>query len=208
METPEERPRRDIAQHLSVQQYGDFRLTSAIRPSPELTVIPREGYRLETFVDDETGTEVPMLAASISAERLFEIYLEFLDELSEVVDVILESHHHRQSAEDEFFDFLREHIDLPVLKSYCHEYRELMLEDGCFGIAVVDPAGPCEIQFDDHKVLVIYAKEITRFEAVLVRHQIPLVQDLRLISEGEHLHSTSPQYHKRFEALRRSMIAD
>ena len=82
------------------------------------------------------------------------------------------------------------------------------MEDGCFGIAVVDPSGPSEVQFDDHKLLVIYAKNLEPFIGVMKEAGIACDPSLRLISEGEHLHSTSPLLEERAEAFRISMTAE
>ena len=40
-----------LAAHLRVDQYGDFWLTEAIRPALDLQVVPRQGYRVETYRD-------------------------------------------------------------------------------------------------------------------------------------------------------------
>ena len=55
-----------LAIHLQKDRYGDFWLTEAIRPSLDLQVIPQEGYRLDTFVDDRHHLRVPVLAAAVS----------------------------------------------------------------------------------------------------------------------------------------------
>ena len=55
--------------HLRVGRYGKFTLTDAVRPSFGLEVIPREGYRRDVYCDPETGNKMPVLAASVSAER-------------------------------------------------------------------------------------------------------------------------------------------
>src|SRR5205807_10528245 len=53
--------------HLRVGRYGTFTLTDAVRPSFGLEVIPREGYRRDVYRDPETGNQMPVLAASVSA---------------------------------------------------------------------------------------------------------------------------------------------
>lgn len=198
----------EIERHLATNRYGDFRLTGAIRPSLDLQVVPCQGYRIEVFTDHQSGSQIPMLAAAVSREVLFDTFLMLLDQLGDVVDAILESHHHCRDQNSRPQDYLREHIDLPILKSYCHEFRDVLLEDGCFGIAVVDPSGPSEVQFDDHKLLVIYAKNLEPFIAVMKEAGVVCDPALKLISEGEHLHSTSPLLEERAEAFRISMTAE
>src|SRR4029079_17863351 len=101
-----------MAAHLQVDRYGDFWLTEAIRPSRKLEVCPRQGYRIERYRDENAGLDVPLLAASVSRERLFDLFLDLLDPLGEVVDVVLESSHDSKSGAHQ--DLYREHIDLPV----------------------------------------------------------------------------------------------
>src|SRR3954449_7680644 len=62
----------NLNDHLRVDRYGDFVLTEAIRPAPHLPVVPREGFRIDTFRDRSAGLEVPVLAASVSREKLFD----------------------------------------------------------------------------------------------------------------------------------------
>ena len=54
--------------HLAIQRYGRFTLTDAIRPSYDLKVTPRQGYRHDFYIDEETKTKVPVLMAA--ANRL------------------------------------------------------------------------------------------------------------------------------------------
>lgn len=183
----------------AVSRYGTFELTSAIRPSSEQPIVPRAGYRIETYRDAQSGQSIPMLAAAVSREQLFDVLLDLVGELGDTVDVILESHHQRKAESDRPRQKLREYIDNPVLRSYCLEFSELLLEDGCFGMAIIDPRGPCEVQFDDHKVFVIFAKDLERFVDVLDRASIPRDDDLKLISEGAHLHSTRPHFFEQYE---------
>jgi hypothetical protein len=188
-----------LVAHLQVERYGDFVLTDAIRPAPHLPVIPREGYRLDVYRDARAGTQVPVLAAAVSRERLFDVFLALIEQLGPSVDVILETSHDSASATHR--DLLREGIDLPVLASHFCEFEELLLQDGCTGVAVLSHAGSMEVQFDEHKLLVIYADDLAPFEEVLREAGVPRNDRLRLITEGEHLHSTSAEYREQFEQL-------
>jgi hypothetical protein len=200
-------PMREIERHLSVERYGEFTLPPAIRPSIQLEVVPEEGFRIDLF-DDGQGQQLPMLLAAVSQERLFDVFLDLLGQFGPTVDVILESHHQRKGADQPPQDFLREHIDLPVLTSYLCECQDLLMGDGCLSVAVVDPRGPSEIQFDDHKLLVVYAKNLAPFVRVLSAAGVRRKDSLRVISEAEHLHSTSPHYGDRVEALRQLLGAE
>jgi hypothetical protein len=185
-----------LASHLRVDRYGDFRLTDAIRPALDLQVVPREGYRLDTFRDVRARFEVPVLVASVSRERLFEIFLDLLEPLGETVDVVLETSHDSEGGGHQ--DLQREHIDLPILKSYCYEFEDLLLNDGCTGIAVIANEGPMEVQFDEHKLLVVYAQNLKPFENILRRAGINRDDRMKVITEGEHLHSTEQHFSEAF----------
>jgi hypothetical protein len=188
-----------LAAHLRVDRYGDFRLTDAIRPAPSLPVIPREGYRRDVYRDERAGVRVPVLAASVSRERLFDVFLALLEPIGEVVDVVLETSHHGDGTSHQ--DLVREHIDLPVLMSHFCDYEDLLINDGCTGAAVISLAGPLEVQFDEHKLLVVYARDLVRFERILQEFDIRRDDSLKLITEGEHLHSSDPRYADQFEQL-------
>jgi hypothetical protein len=186
-----------LSAHLQVDRYGDFWLTEAIRPSVDLQVIPREGYRIDTYRDVVAGVEIPVLVAAVSREDLFDLFLDLLDPLGEVVDVVLETSHDNDGAGHR--DLHREQIDLPVFKSYCCDYEDLLLHDGCTGVAVIGGEGPMEVQFDEHKLLVVYAQDLKPFERILRQARIPRIDHIKLITEGEHLHSTEPHYAAAFE---------
>lgn len=188
-----------MTEHLLQDHYGDFWLTDAVRPSLDRQVVPRQGYRIETYRDRKAGFQVPVLAAAVSREQLFEVFLELLDPLGDVVDLVLETSHECEGGRHR--DLFREAIDLPVLKSHCCDYEELLLHDGCTGLAVLSTESPMEVQFDEHKLLIVYAADVTAFAEVLDRYDIPRNDKLKLITEGEHLHSTNPRYHDEFEQL-------
>lgn len=188
-----------LSAHLQVNRYGDFELTDAIRPVPELPVVPRQGFRIETYRDARAGLKVPALAAAVSRERLFDLFLALLEPLGPVVDAVLETSHGCSGSGHR--DLYRRHIDLPVLESHLCEFEELLLNDGCTGVAVVATAGPMEVQFDEHKLLVVYARDLSPFARILLQGGVPRDDQLKLITEGEHLHTTEPRHAEAFRQL-------
>jgi hypothetical protein len=189
----------DLHAHLQVDRYGDFWLTQAIRPGLRLPIVPRQGYRAGLYRDRKIGLRVPVLAAQVSGERLFETFLDLLTPLGPVVDVVLESSHDR--PEGGHRDLCRQYIDLPVLESHFCDFEELLLHDGCTGAAVIATTGPAEVQFDEHKLLIVYARDLAPFEQVLKAHGLARDDGLQLISEGEHLHQSEPHWRLAFEQL-------
>lgn len=188
-----------LASHLRVDRYGDFVLTDAIRPALHLPVLPREGYRVGVYRQEKSRARLPLLAASVSREKLFDVFLSLIALLGETVDVVLETSHDSRAATHR--DLLREGIDQPVLQSYLCEFEELLLNDGCAGVAVLATAGMMEVQFDEHKLLVVYADDLAPFEAVLDDAGVLRDDDLTLLTEAEHLHSTQARYRDEFEQL-------
>src|SRR5262245_47583949 len=126
---------RQSDSHLSVDRYGDFFLTDAVRPGPGVPVIPREGYRPGVYKDPRQRWRIPVRSAAASREKLFDLFLALIKPLGREVDVILETSHRRSDGKHR--DLRRRSIDTPVLASYCCEFEDLLLNDGCTGIAVL-----------------------------------------------------------------------
>src|SRR5262245_35383928 len=97
-----------LVEHLRKDRYGSFLLTDAIRPSLQTQVIPRQGYRMEVYKDTKAGFKVPVLAAAVSRDELFDAFLDLLDPLGEVVDIVLETSH--ESVGSKHQDLFRENL--------------------------------------------------------------------------------------------------
>lgn len=186
--------------HMGVARYGEFMLSDAVRPSYDLQVVPCQGYRHDRYRDEQSRIDVPVLMASVSCERMFETFMDLLDPLGMAVDVVLESSHHQKRQGHT--DFYREHIDLPVLKSIFYDYEELLVNDGCAGVAVLNPAIPLEVQFDEHKLLIVYGEDLGTFEEIFQQHGIPRDETVRFITEAEHVHSSSDLFAQQFDELK------
>jgi hypothetical protein len=188
-----------LSDHLHISRYGEFRLTDAVRPAPDVSLLPREGYRVEVFRDRLARVRMPMLSAAVSAERLFDIFLSLLEPLGEVVDVVIESSH--DAGSDHHTDLRRDGIDRPVLASHLCEFEALLTHDGCTGVAVIAAGRPVEVQFDEHKLFHVYAADLGPFRRALRRAGVRRRRALPLISEAEHLHHTTDDYADQFREL-------
>ena len=186
--------------HLNIIRYGNFILTDAVRPSYDLQIVPQSGYRHDVFQDRESGVRIPVLMASASREKILDLYVDLLTPLGEHVDVVLESSHESEGAGHS--DLYREHIDLPVLKSTLYYFEDLLLDDGCMGMAVLNSRIPLEIQFDEHKLLIMYGQDLSPFESILADYSIECCEDIKFITEAEHVHSSSDELRQKFEQLR------
>ena len=186
--------------HMKIARYGDFLLTDAVRPSFDLQVVPAAGYRHDVYRDKETGVDIPVLMAAATREQLFDLFLDLMDPLGDEVDVVLETSHDREKRGHD--DLYREHIDLPVLKSTLCDFEDMLLDDGCTGVAVLNPGIPLEVQFDEHKLLIMYGQDLSQFEKVLEQWGLPCCDDMRFITEAEHVHSSSDEMSRGFQQLR------
>ena len=196
----------ELESHLATVTYGSFTLTDAIRPSLNLKIIPEQGYKYErlpfkTGSAASTGSRwlMPILAASISQERLFEVFLDLLNPLGENVHIVLETSHCHSGSHRT--GLRRDHIDLPVLKSFLYDHEDLLLNDGCTGIAVIAPKMRAEVKFDEHKLLFVRAKSLLPFEKILHWHGIPHKDSMQLLTQAEHVHITRDEYYQFFKSL-------
>ena len=184
--------------HMARDTYGRFTLTRAIRPGWQLDIVPRAGYRHDAYVDPTTGARMPALVAAVSAEHLFETFLELLEPLGDTVDVILESSHEEAVG---IREFSREGVERLVLESILWDFEELLLDDGCTGIAVLHPEQSLEVQFDEHKLLVVYAQARQPFERILRARDLTRDDRLTFLSQGEHMHTSHARHARQFEQL-------
>lgn len=196
----------ELEAHLGIVRYGDFVLTDAVRPSYDLQVVPTQGYRHDVYRDEENKASVPVIMAAATSQRLFDLFLDLLEPLGGEVDVVLETSHH--STRRGHTDLYRENIDMPVLKSILCDYEEMLLDDGCTGIAVLNPNIPFEVQLDEHKMLIVYGENLKPFEQIFAQHGIIRKEQMKFITEAEHVHSSSEDFYRLFEELKTRLGMD
>lgn len=189
----------ELQVHMGIKTYGAFELTDAIRPSYDVQISPRQGFRYDKYVDEASGATTPVIMAAASKPILMDTLLEMVDHLGNVVDVVLETSHHSSSNHE---DLYREHIDVPVLKSILMEFEDVLLDDGCTGIAIINPAKQQEVQLDEHKLLIAYGSPLDKFRETLIGTDIYPDDKIRFITEAEHVHSSSERLYDRFQQLK------
>jgi hypothetical protein len=196
----------ELEAHLHVARYGDFELSDAVRPSYNLEVVPSAGFRHDVYRDEENRTNVPVLMAAVGRDRMMESFMALIERLGDVVDVVLEtSHTHNSNGHT---DLYREYIDMPILQSTLWDFEDMLINDGCTGIAVLNPSIPQEVQLDEHKLLIVYGKDLKAYERVLAENSVPCREDMRFITEAEHVHSTCERYVEEFEQLKMRLGMD
>lgn len=202
----EQASKSEMVAHLKVDQYDGFQLTGAVRPALDLKIKPTEGYRHEHYVDEETGSSIPVVMAAASKDKLFPLFISLIEKLGPVVDVVLESSHEADAGGHR--DFYRDNIDMAVLVSVLYDYEDLLLNDGCTGIAVLNPGKPQEVQFEEHKLLIVYGSPLEQYEFAMEKVGVSENQKMKFITEAEHVHSSSEDYLRRFEELRCALGLD
>ena len=88
-----------------------------------------------------------------------------------------------------------------VLLSTLWDYEDFLVNDGLTSLFIVDQDTPQEIQFDEHKLLLIYNQNLAPFEGVLRRYGVMHDKDLQLLIDGEHVHSSRDDYVEVFAKL-------
>ncbi len=197
--------RASLEAHLARRRYGRFTLTDAVRPGWQLDVVPQAGYRFDTWVEPAGGSRLPAIIAAVTSEDLFETFLGLLGPLGDTVDVVLESSHAEAGKPVEY---TREGVERTVLESLLWDFEDLLLDDGCTGIAVLHPERPMEVQLDEHKLLVAYAQTRGPFERVLAEAGLARDDRMRFISQGEHLHTSNERFADRFADLANRLGAE
>tara|TARA_R110002049_G_scaffold2750_10_gene22429 strand:+ start:67908 stop:68627 length:720 start_codon:yes stop_codon:yes gene_type:complete len=195
----------ELQTHMGITTYGAFELTDAIRPSYDLQITPRQGFRFDEYVDEASGSRTPVIMAAATKHRLMELFIELIEPLGSVVDVVLETSHR---AGNEHEDLYREHIDMPVLISTLWEFEDLMLNDGCTGIAIINPTKRQEVQLDEHKLLITYGNPLDDFKQVLIDGDVYPDDDIQFITEAEHVHSSSERFFDQFNVLKNRLGMD
>lgn len=196
----------ELEAHLGVSRYGSFELSDAVRPSYNLEIVPSAGFRHDVYRDEENKAEVPVLMAAVSRPHIMDTFMSLIEPLGDVVDVVLETSHGNQAHGHT--DLYREYIDMPILQSTLWDFEDLLVNDGCTGIAVLNPTLPQEVQLDEHKLLIVYGKDLRCYEHAMVDCRVPCREEMRFITEAEHVHSTSERYLHQFEELKMRLGMD
>ena len=87
----------ELETHLRIARYGSFMLTDAVRPSYDLQVVPRAGFRHDEYKDSDTGVAIPVVMGAASKEILLDLFFDLLEPLGEVVDVVIETSQGKQA---------------------------------------------------------------------------------------------------------------
>lgn len=196
----------EIVTHLRIASYGKFYLSPGIRPSYDLQVVPREGFRYESFWNVKKGECVSVLVGAATFEKIPSVFHDLLGMLRGPVRVTLESSHLANHGRKERREYGRSGVDLPVLESYLLEFESMFLRDGCSGISILDETTGVEVRLDEHKLFLVYGNRMEAFATLFKRQGLRYDSELPLITDGEHVHLTSVGWYRKF--MRMATLVD
>lgn len=189
----------EIKTHEAIKKYDDFILTDAVIPSYDLRVKPQSGFRYDYYCEGDLS--IPVVIISASKEVLFSLLMELIELIGKkAVDVILRTSRYGYQG---YTSLLRECIDLCVLKSIFLDFEEFLLKDGCTRLIITGDKAPIELQFDDHKLLLIYNWPPVRkaLLAILKKYGIEEKPYIKFICEAEHIHLSNDKLLEAFKQL-------
>jgi hypothetical protein len=67
---------------------------------------------------------------------------------------------------------------------------------------------PQEVQFDEHKLLIVYGEQLREFERALGERNVRCDEQMRFVTEAEHVHSSSDTFAQQFEELKTRLGMD
>ena len=205
----------DINGHLRIRRYGDFMLTQGISPAYDLRIRPQSGYRRSVYKDQDGQSSI--LVISASQEKILDLFFELAPLVGPLVDAFAETSHENgiyRFFEDDGFSrdcdsLISQNIDTSVASSIFTEFDDLLLNDGCTGVALANFRRMAELHFDNHKLIIFYGWKKTK-ELVLqtlARFGIAEDKSLEPICDAEHIHSTTPDFKYQFDQLVARMSA-
>ncbi|MBX7103871.1 MAG: hypothetical protein K1X57_07305 [Gemmataceae bacterium] len=146
---------------------------------------------------------VPALAIAADRARVFPLFLALAAELGSRVDAVLETSHFRSDGKHR--DFRRLDVDRVGVAAYLSEFEDLIVDDGCTGVALIAPRGPCEVQLDEHKTIVVYAPRRKPFADICRKFGLVRNDRLALVSEVRHVHRSHAEFAVMFRDLTRRL---
>ena len=75
-------------------------------------------------------------------------------------------------------------------------------------MCVLNPSIPQEVQFDEHKLLIVYGNPLKSYEDMLRQYSVGCDDKMKFVTEAEHVHSSSDKYFEQFEELKMRLGMD
>ncbi|MGK7344833.1 MAG: hypothetical protein ACNS63_03375 [Candidatus Nitrospinota bacterium M3_3B_026] len=128
---------------------------------------------------------------AVPHERLMATFLSLLGRLPEMVHLVVKIHSD---------DYYRDHdtyisdslINRREIVEWIKNWRDVVLDDGFFGIGAFSHGSPAEVFLDEHKTIQVYHHDPDMMERALERMGIPFVMELGLFLDEPHYHEPLP----------------
>ena len=196
--------REMIHEAMKNRTFGGFTLTLAVVFFKDGDVIPSEGYKIETRVMADGRTQSRMLV-SASAEKVLDIFDEFIALLGDTCSIVLEDF---RTDKGDHIDHFAYYKDTFVVRSILLDFDELLLNDGFIGLAIWSDAAQAEVQLTMHKVIQIYARDTFPFQQVLAGYGIKEDPELRFFFEDFYMLVSTEAGDFAVEALKDRLCID
>ena len=172
-----------IQEAMNNRTFGDFTLTPAVVFFKDGDVIPSEGYKIEKRVMPD-GHIRSRIVVSASAEKVLDIFDEFVALLGDSCSVVLEDF---RTDNGDHIDHFAYYKDTFVARSILLDFEDLLLTDGFVGLTIWSEAAQAEVQLTRHKIIQVFAKDTSLFQQVLAELEIEENPELRFFFEHFYL---------------------
>lgn len=184
-----------------------FTLNEACFPSSNKDLLEEGFKRNECVIDGNTcGISVPYIIISSSAEKTFDLFIDFLGLLKRALNVLLVSDQFRMCTRHNFGrdNFGFSCIDPFALMSSLLEFKEFLSNDGFVGIAVSDKRTGFMVCLTSHKYILIYNWLMFRRRVLetIENYGIQKNRGLKIIDEMSHIHISQSGFRKKFADLK------
>lgn len=178
----------ELSAHKGIPWYDDFELTDAIRPSWDIVIKPVEGFKYHSTFNQYVQRDVPVITASVTRKKLWDLFLELTEPFGDMVDVDID---HASDVRDcrLWNQYTAEDVEKITLPGLLGEYQDFLLNDGDTKITIADQDTESSIQLDDHKFLILTGADYqARFRKILREWDICEPREMRFIDKAEHIH--------------------
>lgn len=168
-----------------------FELTDAVEVHDSRFFLESGYMTFQTEVPD-LELQVPGILAAQTRHRIIPSLLALLDIINPanasfdlVIDSFISEDHKDRTSK------IRDNIPPKQLKSVISSYQDLLLNDGTKAFAIASQQGECEVQLDDHKLMIIYFPEQKTgllVEETLKRFGLQYSPQLPTVLDVDHSH--------------------
>ncbi len=193
-----------IQEAMNNRSFGDFTLSPAVVFFKDGDMIPSEGYKVEKRVIPAGQTQ-SRIVVSASAEKVLDIFDEFVTLLGDTCSVVIEDFRTDNGNHVDHFAYYK---DTFVVKSIMLDFEDLLMNDGFVSLAVWSETTQAEVQLTRHKIIQVFAKDTSRFEHVLADFGIEEDPELRFFFEKFYLLVSTEASDSAVEALMDRLCID